>query len=197
ARRDQERAGAHAGRHRARRQLRQGLRSGADRAVRRRTAQLRVPAQRRVRRRQARQGPEGGGTRRGGGAARRALTAPRARAVPRSPAEQTVLSVLRSGERWLRERGVEAQRRRMALLRAHVLGLHGLQLYVQFDRPLSSAELDALRALLVRRGGHEPIAYVLGEAAFHDVVLRTDARALVPRPETEGLVERAIACAGH
>src|SRR5688572_6486058 len=108
-------------------------------------------------------------------------------------APKTLLEVLRAGENYLRERSVDSPRLSMELMLAHVLSLPRLQLYLQFDRPLSEHELAMLRAMLHRRGQHEPVPYVLGEVAFHDVTLQIDARALVPRPETEGLVERAIA----
>jgi release factor glutamine methyltransferase len=110
---------------------------------------------------------------------------------------RTLLEVLRAGEAHLRARGVESPRLSMELMLAHALHLPRLQLYLQFDRPLSAGELATLREGLRRRSQHEPIAYVLGEVAFHRVTLRCDARALVPRPETEGLVERAIARAPH
>lgn len=108
-------------------------------------------------------------------------------------AAKTVLEVLRAGEAYLRQRGVEAPRLSMELLLAQALRLPRLQIYLQFDRPLDDGELLALRQRLRRRGQHEPLAYVLGEVAFHEVTLAIDARALVPRPETEELVERARA----
>lgn len=104
---------------------------------------------------------------------------------------KTLLSVLRAGEAYLRERAVDAPRLSMELLLAHVLRMPRLQLYLSYDQPLNEQELTALREMLRRRGLHEPMAYVIGEVAFHEVRLASDARALVPRPETEGLVERA------
>lgn len=104
---------------------------------------------------------------------------------------KTLLDVLRAGETYLREREVDAPRLSMELLLAHVLRMPRLQLYLSFDQPMNEAELAGLRDLLRRRGQHEPMAYVLGEVAFHEVRLVSDARALVPRPETEGVVERA------
>lgn len=107
-------------------------------------------------------------------------------------APKTLLEVLRAGEVYLRERGVESPRLSMELILAHALALPRLQLYLQFDRPLADHELAGLRDQVRRRGLHEPLAYVLGDVAFHEVTLAIDARALVPRPETEGLVQRAI-----
>ncbi len=78
-------------------------------------------------------------------------------------------------------------------LLAHTLGLQRLDLYLEHDRPLMPAEVDAFRELIRRRGKREPLAYVLGSWGFRTLDLRTDARALVPRPETELLVEHALA----
>jgi release factor glutamine methyltransferase len=74
-----------------------------------------------------------------------------------------------------------------------VLGLSRIQLYTEHDRPLTEAEAAEARALLARRGRREPLAYVLGEWGFRNLTVTTDRRALVPRPETETLVERCLA----
>ena len=79
------------------------------------------------------------------------------------------------------------------LLLAHTLGRHRIELYTDFDRPLSSQELDAYRELVARRARHEPVAYILGEWGFRRLTLNVDKRALIPRPETEIVVERALA----
>ena len=78
-------------------------------------------------------------------------------------------------------------------LLARALGLSRIELYTQHDRPLSEAERAAARELVQRRGAREPLAYVLGDWDFRRLTLRTDARALVPRPETEIVVERCLA----
>ena len=78
------------------------------------------------------------------------------------------------------------------LLLAHTLGRHRIELYTDFDRPLSSHELDAYRELVARRARHEPVAYILGEWGFRRLTLTVDRRALIPRPETEIVVERAL-----
>ena len=65
-----------------------------------------------------------------------------------------------------------------------------IELYTDFDRPLSSQELDAYRELVARRARREPLAYVLGEWGFRRLTLNVDRRALIPRPETEIVVER-------
>jgi release factor glutamine methyltransferase len=79
------------------------------------------------------------------------------------------------------------------LLLAHVLERPRIALYTDFDRPLSEDELSAYRELVARRARHEPVAYLLGEWGFRRLTLNVDRRALIPRPETETVVERALA----
>ena len=78
------------------------------------------------------------------------------------------------------------------LLLAHTLGRHRIELYTDFDRPLSAQELDTYRELVGRRARREPVAYILGEWGFRRLTLTVDRRALIPRPETELVVERAL-----
>lgn len=78
------------------------------------------------------------------------------------------------------------------LLLAHALRLSRLDLYTQHDRPLNPGELDAYRDLVARRAKREPVAYILGEWGFRRLTLKVDGRALIPRPETETVVERAL-----
>jgi release factor glutamine methyltransferase len=101
----------------------------------------------------------------------------------------TVLKVIRTSASWLADRGVESPRLDAEHMLAHALGTTRLQLYLQYDRPLDPAERDALRPLLRRRGRREPLQYVLGRAAFRELDLQVDPRVLIPRPETEVLVQ--------
>jgi release factor glutamine methyltransferase len=101
--------------------------------------------------------------------------------------------VLAAAAEYLERKGVDSPRLDAELLLSHALGLSRLELYTQHDRPLTEAERAAARALVERRGRREPLAYVLGEWGFRRLTLKTDARALVPRPETEIVVERALA----
>jgi release factor glutamine methyltransferase len=105
----------------------------------------------------------------------------------------TLGEALRGAAAYLERKGVDAPRLDAELLMANALGLSRLELYTQHDRPLTEAERASARTLVERRGAREPLAYVLGEWGFRRLVLRTDARALVPRPETEVVVERALA----
>jgi release factor glutamine methyltransferase len=93
---------------------------------------------------------------------------------------------------YLTEKGVEHGRLDAEHLLAHALGTTRLQLYLQFDRPLEAGELSAFRPLLRRRARREPLQYVVGRAAFRDLELAVDPRVLIPRPETEVLVETVL-----
>jgi release factor glutamine methyltransferase len=104
----------------------------------------------------------------------------------------TLAEVLRRSTAFLEAKGIDSPRLDAERLLSRALGLTRIELYTHFDRPLSDGELAASRALVERRGTREPLAYVLGEWGFRHLVLKTDARALVPRPETEVLVERAL-----
>ncbi|QDG52570.1 peptide chain release factor N(5)-glutamine methyltransferase [Persicimonas caeni] len=82
------------------------------------------------------------------------------------------------------------------LLLAHVLGFDRVKLYTHFDRPMGSDELASYRALIKRRVSGEPVAYLLGTKGFWDIELDVDKRALIPRPETEVLIEEALELVG-
>ena len=105
----------------------------------------------------------------------------------------TLAEVLKGAPEYLGRRGVDTARVDAELLLARALGLSRIELYTQHDRPLTDAERTAARALVQRRGRREPLAYVLGDWDFRRLTLKTDARALVPRPETEIVVERCLA----
>jgi release factor glutamine methyltransferase len=105
----------------------------------------------------------------------------------------TLAEVLKGATEYLAARGVDSPRVDAELILARALGLSRIELYTQHDRPLSDNERARARELVQRRGKREPLAYVLGDWDFRRLTLKTDARALVPRPETEFLVERALA----
>lgn len=103
----------------------------------------------------------------------------------------TLVEILGKTERYLRERGVDSPRLDAELILAHILGLPRLQIYLQWDRPMVATELEAIRPLVARRGRREPLAWVLGEVGFHELDLESAPGVLVPRPDTETLVEAA------
>ena len=92
-----------------------------------------------------------------------------------------------------RARGIESPRLDAELLLARALGTTRIQLIVDARRPLAPDELARMRELVKRRRAREPMAYILGEREFYGRVFRVDARVLVPRPDTEALVEAALA----
>jgi release factor glutamine methyltransferase len=100
----------------------------------------------------------------------------------------TAREAVAEAERRLANAGVDTPRVDAEILVAHVLGVSRTQLYARFD-----ATVEGLDPLLARRERREPLAYVLGEWGFRRLVLKTDSRALVPRPETEIAVGRALA----
>src|SRR4051812_40392617 len=108
-------------------------------------------------------------------------------------ASWTILDVLVWTTARFSERGISSPRLDAELLTAHGLGLSRVQLYTQFDRPLLATELAALRELVKRRQGGEPVAYITGRKEFWSLDLAVDPRVLVPRPDTETAVEEALA----
>jgi release factor glutamine methyltransferase len=104
----------------------------------------------------------------------------------------TVLEVVKRTTEFFEGKGVESPRLNAELLVGHALGLKRMQLYLQFERPLTEPELERIRPLVRRRAAREPLQYVLGEAAFRDLTLGVDPRVLIPRPETERLVELVL-----
>jgi release factor glutamine methyltransferase len=108
----------------------------------------------------------------------------------------TLIDVLRLSTTYLGDRGSSSARLDSELLCAQALGLGRLDLYLQFDRPLDEQELTAIRELVRRRGKGEPVAYITGSRDFYGRVYTVTRDVLVPRPETETLVERALAALG-
>lgn len=105
---------------------------------------------------------------------------------------KTLLEVLQSGTDYLARQGCEEARATMQHLMAHVLHCNRTALYSQFDRPVEETELAPLRQLLKRRAAGEPLQHLLGTTEFFRRDFLTDARALIPRPETEELVEMVL-----
>ncbi len=105
----------------------------------------------------------------------------------------TIGDVLRTSTEHLAGQGFAQPRLDAERLLAQALGMERVELYMHLDRPLGDAELGAARGLLSRRAGGEPLQYVLGEWGFRRLTLHVDRRALIPRPETEVVVERCLA----
>ena len=106
---------------------------------------------------------------------------------------QNLLETLKKAAEFLARKGLEKPRLEAEHLFAAGLGLKRLDLYLQFERLLNDEEVKRLRDLTVRRGNREPLQHIVGKAEFRDLVLKSDKRALIPRPETEELIDLALA----
>ncbi len=105
---------------------------------------------------------------------------------------QTLLEILNKTRDFFTQKGLENPRLEAELLIAGTLGMKRLELYLKFERLMSESELGLLRERVKRRAAREPLQYVLGETDFRELTLRCDRRALIPRPETEELVELVL-----
>ncbi|MFA6963052.1 MAG: peptide chain release factor N(5)-glutamine methyltransferase [Opitutaceae bacterium] len=104
----------------------------------------------------------------------------------------TVLEVVQKTTEFLSGKGIESARLNAELLIGHALGLKRMQLYLQFERVLPESDLEKIRPLVKRRSQREPLQYILGETEWSGLKLKVDRRALIPRPETELLIELVI-----
>jgi release factor glutamine methyltransferase len=104
----------------------------------------------------------------------------------------TIQKLLNWVVEYLTDKGIDSPRLSAELLLSHVLGLKRIELYTQFDKAVSKHHLDILHDLVKRAGNHEPIAYLIGKTEFYSLQLIVTPDCMIPRPETELLVERAI-----
>lgn len=103
--------------------------------------------------------------------------------------DPTLLDILNKTSDWFKSRGIESHRLDAQLLLGHVLGMKRLDLYMNFDRPMGEAELARYRDLVKRRGAREPLQHLVGEMPFREIQLKVDRRALIPRQETELIID--------
>lgn len=104
----------------------------------------------------------------------------------------TVLESIKLSTQYLGEKGIDSARTNAELLLAEILQCKRLDLYLLFDRPLDEIELQRYRAFIKRRGTFEPLQYILGKVEFYGLKLIVNRSVLIPRPETELLVENII-----
>jgi len=104
----------------------------------------------------------------------------------------TIQKLLNWVTEYFTSKGIDAPRLSAELLLSHVLGLKRIELYTQFDKSVARPLLDKLHDLVKRAGGHEPVAYLIGKTEFYSLELNITSDCLIPRPETELLVQRAI-----
>jgi release factor glutamine methyltransferase len=102
----------------------------------------------------------------------------------------TVLEVIQKGTEFLGKKGVESPRLQAESLLAHLLKLPRMELYLNFERVLTNAEVNNLRELIQRRGRREPLQHIVGSTSFCGLELVVNRHVLVPRPETEILAEQ-------
>ena len=124
------------------------------------------------------------------------MTAP-ARPSNRPPETWTVIRLIRWTSDYFQDKGLDTPRLDAEVLLADLLGLDRVGLYVNFDRPLNPDELAAYRERVKRRAAREPAAYITGRREFYSLDLAVSPAVLIPRPETELLVDEALALAGR
>jgi release factor glutamine methyltransferase len=104
----------------------------------------------------------------------------------------TIGTLLETAAGYLGGKGSTSPRLDAELLLAETLGFERIQLYTEFDRPLATGEVDRFRVLVARRAAHEPVAYIVGRTHFRHLELEVTPAVLIPRPETEELVDVAL-----
>ncbi|MFA7421209.1 MAG: peptide chain release factor N(5)-glutamine methyltransferase [Melioribacteraceae bacterium] len=105
----------------------------------------------------------------------------------------TILEAIKLSTEYLEKKGIESARLNSELMLADMLNCKRLDLYLTFERPLKDEEVDKLRQWISRRGKNEPLQYILGKADFFGLQFEVDSSVLIPRPETEILVDHIIA----
>ena len=106
--------------------------------------------------------------------------------------QMTVLEILNRTKTFFEKKGVPDARLDAEYIISHGLGMKSrMDIYLNFEKPLTDAELDVLRQMVARRANREPLQHIIGDTSFRGFIIKCDRRALVPRPETEMLVDMA------
>lgn len=107
--------------------------------------------------------------------------------------QMTVLEILNRTKAFFERKGVPDARLDAEYIISHGLSMKNrMDLYLNFEKPLTEAELDTLRPLVARRANREPLQHIIGDTSFRGHIIKCDPRALIPRPETESIVDMAI-----
>jgi release factor glutamine methyltransferase len=117
---------------------------------------------------------------------------PDRRANVEEGAGRTIIQILNSTRDFLEKKGVASARLEAEVLMAFVMGCDRVGVYMNFDKPMSGSELDALRDLVVRRGKREPLAHITGRREFWSIQFKITPAVLIPRQDTEILVEESL-----
>ena len=107
--------------------------------------------------------------------------------------EWTIIKLLQWAATYFKTHHIDSPRSTAEILLSHALAVKRLDLYLRYDQPLNSAELDRFRAIIKRRINREPVAYIVGHKEFWSLEMEVTRSVLIPRPETECLVEKALA----
>lgn len=105
---------------------------------------------------------------------------------------KTIAEILQLSIEYLKQRNISNPRRQAEDLLADALGMKRLQLYMQYERPLDNSELDLCRTALLRRAQGEPVQYIHGKMEFYDCQFKVNRAVLIPRHETEILVDKIV-----
>ncbi len=105
----------------------------------------------------------------------------------------TILSLIQWTSAYFESNGIDSPRSTAEILLAHILEISRIELYLRYDQPMVSSELARYKAFIRRRIRREPVAYIVGQKEFWSMPLKVNRQVLIPRPETECLVELALA----
>ncbi|MBN2144584.1 MAG: peptide chain release factor N(5)-glutamine methyltransferase [Candidatus Aureabacteria bacterium] len=108
-----------------------------------------------------------------------------------------ILELLKWGEEWLGKKGIEQPRLNMEFLLGHVMEKKRVELYLAFEETVSQEKLVELKELLQRRITGEPLMYILGETEFHGLKIKVNPSAMIPRSETEAMMDEVLKEAAH
>lgn len=108
------------------------------------------------------------------------------------PPEWTIIKLVQWATAYFNDHDIDSPRATAEILLAHALNVRRIDLYLRYDQPLIPAELEHFKSLIKRRLNREPVAYILGSKEFWSMDLRVTRDVLIPRPETECLVEKSL-----